>query len=546
MTLLAIQDLAVDFATRRGTVAAVRGIDLSLSRGETVGVVGESGSGKSVSAYAVLQILDPSAAISRGSISFDSTNLLDLPEKQLQDIRGRDIAMIFQNPRASLNPIRKVGHQLEDVLRRHNRAAGEGLADVAVQLLDTVQIRHPERRYHAYPFELSGGQCQRILIAMALACQPQLMIADEPTTGLDVTTQKAIMELLSDLARRRSMATILITHDLALAAEYCNQLVVMKDGEIIERGTPAELLHSPKDPYTARLVQATPGSGATQGVRPLRSLIGSSAPDPVRRVSNETLLEVSGLRKVFGSGDKAVVAVDSIDFTIMRGETVGLVGESGSGKSTVSHLISRLDDPTAGQLTLDGQNMLDVPSRRFARDPRRADIQMVFQDATDSLNPRFTAFDAIADPVRRLTHDNPAQRVPELAEQVGLPSALLTRFAHQLSGGQKARVGIARALASRPRLLILDEPTAALDVSIQAIVLNLLAELRATLDISYLFISHDLQVVAMLCDRVLVMQAGRIVEAGDIGTVLQDPQHAYTRKLLDSAPRPVTSPSGSC
>ncbi len=530
--LLSVEDLEVVFATRRGAVNAVRAASFKIERGETIGIVGESGSGKSVSSYAVMQILDKGGSITGGRINFDGTDLINATESTMREVRGRDIAMVFQNPRSALNPIRKIGKQIEDVQRRHARTAGDKAYGAAVEMLRAVRIANPESRYHAYPFELSGGMCQRVLIAIALACRPRLLIADEPTTGLDVTTQKVIMDLIRELTRERQMASILITHDLGLAAQYCDRIVVMKDGAVVESSESARLFEKPVHAYTRRLIRSTPRLGASA-----RDLLEQPGAEPERKPIGGPLLVAANLRKVFGRGKQSVLAVDDVSLTIHRGQTVGLVGESGSGKSTVSSMICRLLDPTSGQITLADESILDVPASRFARDPRRASIQMVFQDATDSLNPRFTVRNAIADPIRRLTREDPATRVPELASQVGLPVELLDRLPHQLSGGQKARVGIARALASRPRLLVLDGPTAALDVSIQATVLNLLVDLRAELGISYLFVSHDLQVVRLLCDTVIVMQAGRVVESGPVEKVMAAPQTDYTRTLLAAAPQ---------
>ncbi|WP_281683810.1 dipeptide ABC transporter ATP-binding protein [Thalassobaculum salexigens] len=530
---LDVQDLSVSFSTRRGTVDAVRGVSFSLAKGETLGIVGESGSGKSVSSYAVMRILERSGRIAGGRITFDGIDLTAMSDREMRELRGREISMVFQNPRAALNPIRKVGHQIEDVLRRHNRATRSTAKAKAIEALRAVRIADPEARYDAYPFELSGGMCQRVVIAIALACDPRLLIADEPTTGLDVTTQKVVMDLLAELTKSRGMSSILITHDLGLAAEYCDKIVVMKDGAVVEAGDPKALFADPRHAYTRRLIRATPRPGAEVG-----DLLEPPAPSPVRPVPGAPLLQVRNLRKVFGRGASESVAVDGISFVIREGETLGLVGESGCGKSTTSAMIMRLLDPTGGEILLDGRPLTNTPAAKFARDPRRGSLQMVFQDATDSINPRFTARQAIADPIRRLTDEKPAGRVEELATQVGLPLTLLDRFPHQLSGGQKARVGIARALASRPRLLILDEPTAALDVSIQAIVLNLLAELRAKLGVSYLFVSHDLHVVRLLCDRVIVMREGRVVEEGTAEAVMRAPSDPYTRSLLDATPMP--------
>ncbi len=536
--MLTIKDLAIAFRTRRGRVDAVRGISLEVARGETLGIVGESGSGKSVTAYALLRILDAGGEIKTGEMVFDGIDLRTAAERQMRDIRGREISMIFQNPRAALNPIRKVGHQIEDVLIRHARATRAMARDKAIEALEQVRIRDAAKRYHAYPFELSGGMCQRVVIAIALACDPRLLIADEPTTGLDITTQKTVMDLTADLIRARNMSAILITHDLGLAAAYCDRLAVMKDGEIVEAGTPATLFGAPGHGYTRKLVDATPHQGAT-----VRDLLPPDQRTPLspRAPTGRIVLEVENLIKTFAGKAGPVQAVKGISFTVEEGQTVGLVGESGSGKSTTSSMIARLLDPTAGRIRFRGEDIGAVPSRSFIRDPRRANIQMVFQDANDSLNPRHNARQAIEQPLSQLStlkRSARQARIEELADLVGLPRPLLERFPHQLSGGQKARVGIARAIALEPAFLILDEPTAALDVSIQAIVLNLLADLQAKLDMTYLFVSHDLHVVRLLCDQVIVMQDGEIVEQGAAADVMSRPQHDYTRELITAAPNP--------
>ncbi len=533
--MLKIEGLSVRFDTRMGPVDAVRGIDLSLGKGETLGIVGESGSGKSVTAFSILRILDRGGSIVSGALDYAGIDLRQASEADLNDIRGREISMIFQNPRAALNPIRKVGHQIEDVLRQHAQATRQNARAKAIEALEEVQIKDASARYHAYPFELSGGMCQRVVIALALACRPRLLIADEPTTGLDVTTQKTVMDLIQTLARDRAMGVILITHDLGLAGQYCDRLVVMKDGVIVEDGRP-EALQGATHAYTKRLVAATPHPG-----KALHDLVVGGAPVPVP-TQGDTLLSVRDVSKIYPGKSGPVQALQGISLDLPKGGCLGLVGESGSGKSTLSSIIARLQDPSGGDVLFDGQSLCDVPASRFAKDPRRKAIQMVFQDATDSLNPRQTAADAIAEPLRNLTTiraPSRQDRVHELAEQVGLPSPLLSRLPHQLSGGQKARVGIARALAVEPKLLILDEPTAALDVSIQAIVLNLLAELRHRLNLTYLFVSHDLAVVQMLCDTVAVMRLGQIVEYGETGHVLNAPRSTYTKDLLAAAPAPI-------
>ncbi|MET4699638.1 peptide/nickel transport system ATP-binding protein [Constrictibacter sp. MBR-5] len=554
--LLDIRDLTVEFATRNGTVQAVRKVDLTVARGETVGIVGESGSGKSVTSYAVMRILDRAGRIAAGSVSFSGIDLRAAREKEMAELRGREISMIFQNPRAALNPIRAVGRQIEDVLLEHLLATRRNVKEKAIEALRLVRIANPEERYHAYPFELSGGMCQRVVIAIALACQPRLLIADEPTTGLDVTTQKAVMDLVVELTRARGMSTILITHDLGLAAAYCDRVTVMQRGEVIETAGSRQIFSAPAHPYTRQLMRATPRPGAT-----VRDLLpeGTAAPMPPAMPADAAapLLTVRDLVKEYGGGEtagwlarfrkpaeaeKPFRAVDGIGFSVGHGENVALVGESGCGKSTTSSMVMRLLQQTAGSIVFDGVDIGAVPVGGFARHPARAKLQMVFQDPTDSLNPGFSAFRCIADPLHRLggvkSADEARTKVEELARLVGLPGDLLDRFPHQLSGGQKARVGIARAVALRPKLVVLDEPTAALDVSVQALVLNLLVDLKAELGMSYLFVSHDLHVVRLLCDRVVVMRGGRIVEEGPTEQVMQAPAHAYTRELLAAVPHP--------
>lgn len=540
--MLSVKDLSVAFKTRKGQVDAVRGISFDLAPGETLGIVGESGSGKSVTSYALMRILDAGGRISAGDVTWNGRDLRAASEAAMRGVRGREISMIFQNPRAALNPICKVGHQIEDVLRQHGRATRADAQSKAIAALEAVKIRNAAERYHAYPFELSGGMCQRIVIAIALACDPKLMIADEPTTGLDITTQKAVMELMRELIRERGMASIVITHDLGLAAEYCDRLAVMKDGQIVEAGASAALFANPQHAYTRKLVDATPRPGVS-----IRDLLPPEirTPDLPHEVSSRALLEVVDLVKTYPGKSGPVHAVKGISFTIREGQSVGLVGESGCGKSTTSSMLVRLLDPTSGAIVFDGHEIGGIPAERFLRDPRRGQVQMVFQDATDSLNPRHNAFDSIAEPLRRLGGLRGAAlnaRVEELAHLTGLPDHLLTRYPHQLSGGQKARVGIARAIALDPKFLILDEPTAALDVSIQAVVLNLLADLRARLGMTYLFVSHDLNVVRLLCDHVIVMQDGQIVEQGPTAKVMDAPQHPYTQDLLQSAPKPPAAP----
>jgi peptide/nickel transport system ATP-binding protein len=602
--LLDVNDLTVEFATRRGIVKAVQHVNIAVAKGETLGIVGESGSGKSVTSYAVMRILDRAGKIAEGSVMFSGIDVRTASEDQMRDLRGREISMIFQNPRAALNPIRKVGDQIEDVLRQHVQSTSNDRGEKAIEALEQVKIARARERYHAYPFELSGGMCQRVVIALALACNPQLLIADEPTTGLDVTTQKAVMDLIVELTRRRAMSTILITHDLGLAAAYCDRVVVMEKGRVVETALSADIFANPQHAYTKKLMRATPrlgvslrdllpeeeGAAATSTSPRLRGEVGAQSapgegdsppavlaetaphPNPLPAKGGERekeaasgarekqpLLLVEKLVKEYPRQDATATltklfsrkplvepetfrAVDGISFHVGRGESVGLVGESGCGKSTTSMMVMRLLDQTSGRIVFDGDEIGGILPNAFARLPLRKSIQMVFQDPTDSLNPRFTAVRAIADPIMQLGdikgRDALRARCEELAGLVGLPVNLLDRFPHQLSGGQKARVGIARAIALHPKLVILDEPTAALDVSVQAVVLNLLQDLKQSMGMSYLFVSHDLNVVRLLCDRVIVMRTGRIVEQGRSERVLSDPQDAYTRELLTAIPHP--------
>ncbi len=536
MTLLQVENLQVAFSTRHGVVEALHGIDFSLERGETLGIVGESGSGKSVTSLAVMRLLDRAGRIVGGRVHFEGRDITHAGHADLRRLRGSALSMIFQNPRAALNPIRTVEQQIVDVLAAHGRLSAGAARAQALALLRAVRIRDPEARLKAYPHELSGGMCQRVMIAMAIACEPALLIADEPTTGLDVTTQQTVMELLAGIKAERGMAMILITHDLGLAARWCDRIVVMEQGRVVEQGPTEALFEAPKHPYTRRLVAASPTR---------HSVLADLAPDAPKIVpkpiqhkpGTPPLLELVDVVKSFGG---PTPAVDDVSFKLPAGGALGLVGESGSGKSTLSRLVCRLLDPDDGDIVFNGESIARVPAREFHKSERRRDIQIVFQDPNDSLNPRYTSFDSIAHPLRRLEglRDGGALtgRVRDAADRAGLPMELLQRYPHQLSGGQKARVGIARAIAPRPRLMILDEPTAALDVSVQAVILQLLDRLRREEGIGLLFVSHDLNVVRMLCDDLVVLQAGKVMEAGSSQEIFRQPKADYTRMLLDAVP----------
>jgi peptide/nickel transport system ATP-binding protein len=547
--LLSVRGLAVAFRTRAGILRAVEDVSFELRRGEMLGIVGESGSGKSATALALMGLLGPAGRATAGQAVFEGQDLLAMGEGTLARLRGVGLAMVFQNPRAALNPIRPVGLQLADVIARHHPG---GRAEIRARMLAALRwmrIPDPERRASALPHELSGGLCQRIGIALAMAGNPRLLIADEPTTGLDVTTQAAVMDLLRDAAR--GAGALLITHDLALAAQYCDRILVMQAGRVLEEAPVGALFAAPRHPRTARLLRGMPAAatcledllpeeGEPPGLPPAAGS-GAGAGTP--------LLSLRGLRKSFPLRRPGLfrprprlVALDGLDLDIHPGEAMGLVGESGCGKSTLARLVNRLIAPEAGEMLLEGRPIQGIPPGAFAASPQRRMVQMVFQDPQGSLNPRFTAFDCIADPLRRLLPAEGAAarraRVEAAAAWVGLPAALLPRYPHQLSGGEKARVGIARAMAVEPRLLVLDEPTAALDAPVQALVLHLLARLRRQAGVALLFISHDLHLVRLLCDRVAVMYLGQVVEEGPVGQVFAAPRHPYTAALLSALPRP--------
>lgn len=537
--LLAVDRLHVRFSTRAGEVDAVRDVSLALEAGEILGVVGESGSGKSVTAYAAAGLLERAGRIVSGTVRYRGRDVTNASPRALRAVHAARIAMILQNPRAALNPIRTVGAQIADALAANRRLTGAETRARSLALLEDVLIREPERRLSAFPHELSGGMCQRVMIAVAIAGEPDLLIADEPTTGLDVTTQRTVMELLTGIIARRGMGMMLITHDLGLAAQYCGRVAVMERGLIREGAPAAALFAAPAHPYTRRLVAASPT--ATSRVEDL-TVDGGDAPAEAlapapRAVGARPILEVRGLGKRFDGFQ----ALADVSFAMEEGASVGLVGESGSGKSTLSRLVCRLLDPSEGAIRFEGEDIGETKARDFHASPLRPAIQLVFQDPHDSLNPRFTAFDSIAHPLRRFRvpsgREGLRRRVHECARRTGLAPDLLDRLPHQLSGGQKARVGIARALACRPRLLVLDEPTAALDVSVQAVVLQLLDRLRREEGLSFLFVSHDLNVVRMMCQRIVVLREGRIVEEGVSEDLFAAPRTDYVRSLLAAIPK---------
>jgi ABC-type glutathione transport system ATPase component len=529
--LLEISGLTVAFTTGRGPVEAVRAADLVVRRGETVAVVGESGSGKSTLASAINGLLAENGAVTGGSITFDGTDLLALPEKRMNAVRGRRIGLVPQDPMSNLNPLVPVGRQISEIFRIHGVATGRAARERAIELLESVGIPDPHHRYRQYPHEFSGGMRQRVLIAMGLACRPQLLIADEPTSALDVTVQKIVLDLLDELATSMGTAVLLVTHDLALAAERADRVVVMHRGAVVESGPAATVLTDPHDTYTRRLIGAAP-SMATE------SLVGEPPAGDDRPV-----IEVVGLRKEYPVRTGAFgrrtpfVAVDDVSFSVPRGRTVGIVGESGSGKSTTAKMLLMLEPSTAGRIVFDDRDVTGLAGRELFAFRRR--VQPVFQNPYAALDPRYTVGDTVREPLevhRTGTREEQDARVGELLAQVALDPALADRYPHELSGGQRQRVAIARALALDPEVVILDEAVSALDVLVQAQILDLLVELQRRLGLSYVFISHDLAVVRILCHHVHVMKDGRVVESGSPVDLFRSPQHEYTKELLAAIP----------
>uniref|UniRef100_A0AAU2VNQ9 ABC transporter ATP-binding protein n=1 Tax=Streptomyces sp. NBC_00008 TaxID=2903610 RepID=A0AAU2VNQ9_9ACTN len=517
MSLVEVTDLSISF----GDVRAVRGLSFSLEAGGALGVVGESGSGKSASAYALLGLHRGTGAKVGGSVRVAGVDVQAAGDTELRGLRGAKAAMVFQDPLSSLDPYYAVGDQIAQVYRVHNRVSRRAARTRAVEVLDRVGIPDAVRRSRSRPHEFSGGMRQRALIAMALACEPELLIADEPTTALDVTVQAQILDLLHGLRRETGMGLLLVTHDVGVAAESVDEVLVMRSGLAVERGPVAEVLRAPREPYTKALLSAVPriapepdGTAGTAG----RAVPGTADAVPG---TAEVLVEADGLRQVFGRGKSALAAVDGVSLTVRHGETLGIVGESGSGKTTLGRMLVGLLEPTSGRLS------------RVDR------VQMVFQDPVSSLNPRRSVGESVADPLRaRGQRDESAirARVRDLLERVGLDPEQYDRYPHEFSGGQRQRVGIARALAAEPRLIVCDEAVSALDVTTQAQVTALLAELQRELGLALVFIAHDLAVVRQVSDRVAVMRHGRIVEEGPVEQVYGAPRDPYTRQLLAAVP----------
>ncbi|MFE6061301.1 dipeptide ABC transporter ATP-binding protein [Streptomyces sp. NPDC056431] len=520
--IVEVTDLTVEFARSGGPVRAVDGLSLTLDEGRALALVGESGSGKSTVAGALLGLHRGTGARVGGAVRVGGIDVGTAGPDELRRLRGGVAAMVFQDPLSALDPYYAVGDQIAEVYRVHAGGSRRAARARAVEVLDRVGIPDAARRSRSRPHEFSGGMRQRALIAMALACEPRLIVADEPTTALDVTVQAQILDLLHELRRETGTALLLVTHDVGVAAESVDEVLVMQDGREVERGPVGGVLGAPAEPYTRRLLAAVPRLDG-----PVREPLEKGQP----------LLEVRDLRRVFGRGPKAVTAVEGASLTLHAGETLGVVGESGSGKTTLGRMLVRLLDPTGGQLRYGGREIGPLPEKELR--PYRRELQMVFQDPVASLNPRRSVGESIADPLRVAGERDETRirgRVRELLDRVGLDPDRYEAYPHEFSGGQRQRVGIARALAAEPRIVVCDEPVSALDVTTQAQVTALLAELQAELGLGLVFIAHDLAVVRQVSDRVAVMRGGRIVEQGTVAEVYGAPRDPYTRQLLAAVP----------
>ena len=547
--LVSINNLNIEARTRAGTLKVVNDLSFTIKKSETLCVVGESGCGKSVTALSLMSLLPEGILkVSSGDILFDNTNLAQLSEAELEGIRGNEISMIFQEPMTSLNPLFTVGEQVSEVIRRHKNLNKEKAWASTVDLLDAVKIPNPDKRAFDYPFQLSGGQRQRVMIAIALACQPKILIADEPTTALDVTIQAEILALINMLKQETGTAVMFITHDMAVVAQMADRVVVMHPGKKVEEGTVHEIFNNPQHEYTKSLLAAVPKLGEMASKKypePMR-LVGEKETKALKPIvgTNEPLLQVNNLvtrYPVKGGVLRRTVArvhaVEDVSFTIMKGKTLSLVGESGCGKSTVGRSLIRLVEPTSGDVNLDGQNILSLTPKDMRE--ARSNIQMVFQDPFSSLNPQRPLFDQVAEPLRNygtVKREVLQEKIGDLFDRVKLPRSFMQRYPHQLSGGQRQRIAIARALALNPKLIIADEAVSALDVSVQAQVLNLMMELQVDLGLSFLFISHDMAVVERVSHDVGVMYLGRLVEIGPRPSIFRNPQHPYTQDLLKAVP----------
>jgi len=565
--ILEVENLTISFNSDGARLMAVNGLSYQLAKGETLGIVGESGSGKSVSSMALLKLVPtPPGNYESGQVRFDGqdTNLLDLSESEIRKYRGKEIAMIFQEPMTSLNPSHKCGRQVAEMLELHTDWNKNKIKSEVLSLFEKVQLPDPERIYKSYPHQLSGGQLQRVMIAMAVSCKPKVLIADEPTTALDVTVQKVIIELLINLNKENGNSTIFITHDLGVINQIADKVLVMQKGEVMEYGPISEVFNNPKHPYTKGLLACRPpldrrysrlpivGDFLTMDERKHEDYVASliQSTDTYRDNllaldNNPIILEAKNIKKYypsktnfFGKPTEYVKAVDDVSFALRKGESIGLVGESGCGKSTLGRVLLCLDEATSGSAIFEGKDLFSMQKKTLRN--LRKDFQIIFQDPYSSLNPRMTVGEAIMEPLMvHNLYNNKTERKEkaiELLHKVGLEADHFKRYPHQFSGGQRQRICIARSLGLNPKFILCDESVSALDVSVQAQVLNLLQDLKDEFDLSYIFISHDLSVIKFIADNVMVMQHGKIVERGDVESVINHPKEAYTKMLIDSIP----------
>ena len=577
-TLLEFKNLVTEFHTEGTSVKAVNDVSFTLNKGETIGIVGESGSGKSVTSLSAMRLIpNPPGIISGGEIIFHqkdgtTTDLLKISEEQMRKFRGNEIAMIFQEPMTSLNPVFTCGNQVMEAIILHQKLNNKAAKSLTLELFEKVQLPDPERIYSAYPHQISGGQKQRVMIAMAMSCQPSVLIADEPTTALDVTVQKTILQLMQKLQTEQEMGILFITHDLGVIAELADKVVVMYKGKIVEQGSVWDIFNNPQHPYTKGLLACRPPLDKRYTFLPTVSDFmqtddkgnivdnGVSVADFTKKLvisektriasqkalfANEPVLTIKNLKTYFpikggffGGITGQVKAVDNVSFDVYPGETLGLVGESGCGKTTIGRTIIRLEEPTSGEMLYKGKDIAKMNAKELRA--FRKEVQIIFQDPYSSLNPRMTIGNAIMEPMQVhgiLANDNERKkRVEELLSRVNLDPSHFYRYPHEFSGGQRQRIGIARALAVNPKFIICDESVSALDVSVQAQVLNLLNELKKEFGLTYIFISHDLSVVKYMSDRMVVMQEGKIEEMGDADQICNNPGTDYTKKLIDAIP----------
>ncbi len=570
MNLLQIKNLVTTFTTGKEVTTAIKGVSFDVAEGETVGIVGESGSGKSVTSLSIMGLLPAVGKVSSGEIIYKKSegievDLTKLSEKEMQKYRGNDIAMIFQEPMTSLNPVHKCGDQVAEIIQLHKKCSVKEAKKQVIELFKKVELPRPQDIYTSYPHQLSGGQKQRVMIAMAISCNPRVLIADEPTTALDVTVQKTILQLLKNLQQEYGMGLIFITHDLGVVAEIADKVVVMYKGDIVEQGTAKQLFNNPQHPYTKGLLACRPPLNYRLKKLPTVADFLNDESLEMKAYHNqwklndsdtsarqkllfaqEPLLHVNDLQTyfpiqkgIFSKVKEYVKAVDTVNFNVFPGETMGLVGESGCGKTTLSRTILRLNKPTAGEIIYKGQDIAQLEGEELRK--LRKEIQIIFQDPYSSLNPRLTIGEAIVEPM--LVHNisgtktQHKEKVKALLERVGLSGDFYNRYPHEFSGGQRQRIGIARALALEPEFIIADESVSALDVSVQAQVLNLLNELKEEFGLTYIFISHDLSVVKFMSDRMIVMNKGKIEESGLADEVYNHPKKEYTKHLIEAIPK---------